>query len=121
MKVNQESLERFFSQEARGSRVGEMHAQVFHHKHNASLLVISKGNILLDTSGLPSDLIHGQSFHVAKKQMEKLSTFLWRQKQMLRVIALLLLCKQEVGCLISEGGGPLLLLLLAEFVERSYL
>ena len=41
---------------------------------------------------------------------------------MLRVIALLLLCKQEVGCLISEGGGPLLLLLLlAEFVERSYL
>ena len=39
---------------------------------------------------------------------------------MLRVIALLLLCKQEVGCLIWEGGGPLLLLL-AEFVERSYL
>ena len=99
-----------------------MHAQVFHHKHGAPMLVISKGNIS-EISGFPSPLFHGRirSFHVAKKQMDKLSTFLWRQKLMLRVIALLLLCKQEVGCLISEGGGPLLLLLLAEFVERSYL
>ena len=94
-----------------------MHAQVFHHKHGAPLLVISKGNIS-EISGLPSALTHG---HVMKKQMDKLSTFLWRHKLMLRVIALLLLCKQEVGCLISEGGGPLLPLLLAEFVERSYL
>ena len=97
-----------------------MHAQVFHHKHGAPLLVISKGNIS-EISGFPSAPLHGRPFHVAKKEMDKLSTFLWRQKLMLRVIALLLLCKQEVGCLISEGGGPLLPLLLAEFVERSYL
>ena len=97
-----------------------MHAQVFHHKHGAPMLVISKGNIS-EISGFPSALIRRRLFHVAKKEMDKLSTFLWRQKLMLRVIALLLLCKQEVGCLISEGGGPLLLLLLAEFVERSYL
>ena len=100
--------------------MGEMHAQVFHHKHDAPMLVISKGNIS-EISGFPSALIRRRLFHVAKKEMDKLSTSILSQKLMLRVIALLLLCKQEVGYLISEGGGPLPLLLLAEFVERSYL